>query len=68
MILYIFCYFIVLYYIYVLGVRHSANMRYELTSANPKEFYHEIHRPSHFLNFSNLEEVEQVTDREDAFA
>ena len=53
---------------FIQGVRHSANMRYELTSANPKEFYHEIHRPSHFLNFSNLEEVEHVTDREDAFA
>ena len=43
-------------------------MRYELQLANPKEFYHEVHRPSHFLNFSNIEEVEQSADREDLFA
>ena len=43
-------------------------MRYELQLANPKEFYHEVHRPSHFLNFSNIEESEQAADREDAFA
>ena len=37
--------------------------------ANPKEFYHEVHRPSHFLNFSTLEESEMIgTDREDAFS
>ncbi len=50
------------------GVRHSPSMRFELMLANPKEFYHEVHRPSHFLNFSTLEESEMVgTDREDAF-
>lgn len=53
---------------YFLGVRHSPSMRFELMLANPKEFYHEVHRPSHFLNFSTLEEPEMVgTDREDAF-
>ncbi len=25
-----------------MGVRHEANMRYELTLRNPKEFYHEV--------------------------
>lgn len=39
-----------------MGVRHDANMKYDLQLANPKEFYHEIHRPSHFLLFSNLED------------
>jgi len=51
-----------------MGVRHSASMAYELQLSNPKEFYHEVHRPSHFLNFSNIEEVEQVADREDVFS
>lgn len=51
------------------GVRHSANMRYELQLSNPKDFYHEVHRPSHFLNFSAMEESEQITaDREDMFS
>lgn len=51
------------------GVRHSPSMRYELMLSNPKEFYHEVHRPSHFLNFSTLEDSELVsTDREDAFS
>ena len=28
------------------GVRHDPNMKYELQLANPKEFYHEVHRQS----------------------
>lgn len=52
-----------------LGVRHDANMKYELQLANPKEFYHEIHRPAHFLNFSSLEDGDGVgADREDVYA
>ncbi|XP_029055489.1 pre-mRNA-processing-splicing factor 8 [Osmia bicornis bicornis] len=52
-----------------MGVRHDPNMKYELQLANPKEFYHEIHRPAHFLNFSSLEDGEGVgADREDVFA
>jgi len=43
-------------------------MKYELQLSNPKEFYHEVHRPSHFLNFSSIEDVEQAADREDLFA
>lgn len=39
-----------------MGVRHDAKMKYELELANPKEFYHEKHRPVHFINFSGLEE------------
>jgi len=51
------------------GVRHDPNMKYELMLSNPKEFYHEVHRPSHFLNFSQMEESEQVgADREDLFS
>ena len=51
------------------GVRHDPNMKYELTLANPKEFYHEIHRPAHFLNFSSLEDGDSVgADKENLFA
>ena len=52
-----------------MGVRHDANMKYELSLANPKEFYHEIHRPAHFLNFSSIEEGETfAADRDNFFA
>ena len=51
------------------GVRHSPLMHYELQLANPKDFYYEIHRPIHFLNFSSIEGSEPVTaDREDTCA
>lgn len=50
------------------GVRHDPNMKYELQLSNPKEFYHEIHRPSHFLNFSSMDEAELPgTDQEDLY-
>jgi pre-mRNA-processing factor 8 len=38
-----------------IGVRHDVEMTYELQLGNPKEFYHELHRPSHFMKFSELE-------------
>jgi len=52
-----------------MGVKHSASMAYDLQLANPKEFYHELHRPSHFLNFASMEDfdAEMGTDREDMF-
>ncbi|XP_049918391.1 pre-mRNA-processing-splicing factor 8 [Epinephelus moara] len=52
-----------------MGVRHDPNMKYDLQLANPKEFYHEVHRPSHFLNFASLQEGEIYNaDREDMYA
>ena len=53
-----------------MGVRHEPTMKYEVALANPKEFYHEVHRPSHFLNFASLEEGTDWNgaDREDMFA
>ena len=54
-----------------MGVRHETTMKYELALRNPKEFYHEVHRPSHFLNFASLEEEGgdfNGADREDMFA
>lgn len=50
------------------GVRHDPNMKYDLQLSNPKEFYHEVHRPSHFLNFASLQEGEIYNaDREDMY-
>ena len=44
-------------------------MKYELQLANPREFYHEIHRTAHFTNFQTIEESDYTgIDREDAFA
>jgi hypothetical protein len=34
---------------------HDPNMKYELQLWSPEEFYPEVHRPAHFLNFSSLE-------------
>ncbi|KAL3154210.1 Pre-mRNA-processing-splicing factor 8A [Trebouxia sp. C0010 RCD-2024] len=50
------------------GVKHSANMKYGLKLANPKEYYSEVHRPTHFLEFSTLEDVDNEADREDLFS
>eukprot|EP01094_Clydonella_sp_ATCC50884_P020124 TRINITY_DN4106_c0_g1_i1.p2 TRINITY_DN4106_c0_g1~~TRINITY_DN4106_c0_g1_i1.p2 ORF type:complete len:2322 (-),score=1069.03 TRINITY_DN4106_c0_g1_i1:351-7316(-) len=51
------------------GVRHHPNMRYGLKLGVPKEFYHEAHRPAHFLNFAHLEaeEADVTEDYEDLF-
>ena len=60
-----------------MGVRHEASMSYELCIANPKEFYHELHRPSHFYKFTEIEEqgyleendeIKSLTDQENFFA
>ncbi|KAG9510461.1 Pre-mRNA-processing-splicing factor 8, partial [Fragariocoptes setiger] len=42
------------------GIRHDPNIKYELQVANPKEFYHEIHRPIHFINFANIENQDNI--------
>ena len=51
-----------------MGVKHAPSMRYGLKLANPKDFYHEAHRPNHFLEFSILEDAEPEADRENPFA
>jgi pre-mRNA-processing factor 8 len=54
------------------GVKHSAGMKYALKLGNPLEFYHERHRPTHFLEFAALEaekpEETAPMDREDVFS
>lgn len=45
-------------------------MRYDLMLANPKEFYHEDHRPLHFQNFKAFDDPLGIAaaDKEDVFA
>lgn len=44
-------------------------MKYGLILANPKDFYNEIHRASHFIKFIRNEDKDQVdeADNEDFF-
>ncbi|KYF46156.1 pre-mRNA processing splicing factor PRP8, partial [Toxoplasma gondii ARI] len=53
-----------------MGVKHSPSMRYNLVLGTPKEFYHEQHRPSHYLQFTQMETATETAgaDREDLFA
>ncbi|UIZ20631.1 hypothetical protein KXD40_001180 [Peronospora effusa] len=44
-----------------MGVKHNTGMKYDLKLGNPKEFYHEIHRKTHFMNFSALEAMDEDT-------
>jgi pre-mRNA-processing factor 8 len=50
------------------GTKHNATMSYGVTLGIPKEFYHEQHRASHFVSFSDLEQQDvDATDKEDLF-
>ena len=53
-----------------MGVRHDPNVRYELALSNPKEFYHEVYRPSHFMIFASIGEAGETlrADRKDTFS
>jgi pre-mRNA-processing factor 8 len=48
-----------------MGVKHSVGMDYNVALGVPKEFYHELHRPNHFLNFSAMEEVDKAVNDAD---
>ncbi|AQL01818.1 Pre-mRNA-processing-splicing factor 8A [Zea mays] len=51
-----------------MGVKHDPQMKYNMKLGMPRDFYHEDHRPTHFLEFSNIEEGEVAEgDREDTF-
>ncbi|WZY68985.1 hypothetical protein YC2023_001225 [Brassica napus] len=51
-----------------MGVKHTVGMKYSVKLGTPKEYYHEEHRPTHFLEFSNMEEADIAEgDREDTF-
>jgi len=49
-----------------MGVKHQQSMAYGLKLDNPKEFYHENHRPVHFLQFAAIEDTSEGHDRDDA--
>ena len=52
-----------------MGIRHDPSMKYEIMLGKPYEFYHEVHRPQHFLRFNAIEEADAaMVDREDTFA
>ncbi|KAG0054163.1 Pre-mRNA-processing-splicing factor 8 [Gryganskiella cystojenkinii] len=50
-----------------MGAQHTPDMKYRLVLDTPKEFYHESHRPTHFLNFARMEDSVVEVEREDAF-
>jgi len=52
-----------------MGVKFSYNMKYGLKLSNPLEFHHELHRPVHFLEICNTEDVAEIeVDKENLFA
>jgi len=52
---------------YNFSVNHSANMKFALKLDTPKEYYHEAHRPLHFLNFSQMEDTAVEFDQDDLY-
>ena len=50
------------------GLGLVPSMRYKLILSNPKEFYNELHRVSHFIKFNRQDEDEDndFVDIEDA--
>ncbi|KAL6606133.1 hypothetical protein ACP70R_041786 [Stipagrostis hirtigluma subsp. patula] len=52
-----------------MGVKHDPLMKYGMKLGMPRDFYHEDHRPTHFLEFSNIDEGDVAEgDREDTFS
>ena len=52
------------------GINFNENMKYSLSVDNPKDFYHEMHRTQHFLDFARNdddENQEAIPDRDDNF-
>lgn len=51
-----------------MGVKHTASMKYGTKLGAPRDYYHEDHRPSHFLDFCDLEGESAEVEREDTFS
>lgn len=51
------------------GEKLRSDMPYSLRLGNPKEFYHESHRPTHFLEFTRVDSSDPTVDvdRDDPF-
>jgi len=53
---------------YNFGMKFDSTLKFGITLGIPKEYYHEEHRPSHYLNFSEMEQQdEEGGDNEDYF-
>ena len=52
-----------------MGINFNENIRYSLMMDHPNDYYHEAHRPSHFLDFALQDEEDETEapDREDLF-
>jgi pre-mRNA-processing factor 8 len=51
-----------------MGMKHSTAMKFGVKLSTPREFYHYMHRPGHFLKFSGVaEEEDGGVEREDLF-
>ncbi|KAG2326430.1 hypothetical protein Bca52824_009158 [Brassica carinata] len=51
-----------------MGAKHAVDMKYSVKLGYPKEYFDVEHRPTHFLEFSNMEDAEMTEgDREDIF-
>ncbi|ONI18565.1 hypothetical protein PRUPE_3G223400 [Prunus persica] len=51
-----------------MGTKLTSGMKYDIKLGIPKEYYDQDHRPTHFLQFSNLEEGDREVVRDDNFA
>jgi len=51
------------------GINFNQNMRYKLVLDNPKDFYNEMHRTSHFLDFTHQDDhtMNETADKEDFY-
>ncbi len=47
------------------GLGVVSNIKYAVIPGNPKDFYHESHRPAHFLRFIKSEEENENEERVD---
>ncbi|KAK9690401.1 hypothetical protein RND81_09G125300 [Saponaria officinalis] len=52
-----------------MGAKHTPSLKYGVKLGTPKEYYHEEHRPTHYLEFIKMEEGDTVeVEREDKFS
>lgn len=48
------------------GINITSDYKYNLIISNPKDFYNDIHRSSHFINFTNKESIEKYKEEEES--
>ncbi len=49
------------------GINFQQQMKYQVALDNPKDYYHELHRTAHFLDFSKNDEDDMETPDKDDF-